>query len=138
MLRVTAILGFLGTLAITGCSRPAATAPPVAPALAAEPATLAKITFDTAVIHEDGLRGPADGLVAVSYEFCIPAKDECYQQVRAIDPRIQIMQGTRGRIGCSNDQALCIGQTHQPNFRQVLQKLAALEYVTEIRECVFE
>jgi hypothetical protein len=106
--------------------------------LVAEPATLAKIKFDTTAIHEDGLRGPADGLVAVSYEFCIPAEEECYQQVRAIDSTIQIMQGSRGRIGCGNDQALCIGQTHQPSFRQVLQKLAALEYVSEIRECVFE
>ena len=34
-----------------------------------------KVEFDLSHIDGDGLRGPADGKVAVSYEFCIPDTD---------------------------------------------------------------
>ena len=98
----------------------------------------AKIRFRLNDIRPDGLRGPPDGLTAVAYEFCVPADGRVYQEVRRIDPGVQFQPGSRGRIGCAKNQTLCIGETHQPRWRDVLQKLAALAYIAEIRECHFE
>ena len=102
------------------------------------PDPLSKITFDMTVLRDDGLRGPPDGLRSLSYEFCIPNTDECKAEVAAIDSSVQFMPGSRGRIGCGEGQCLCIGDTHQPNHRQVLKRLAELEYVDRIDECFFE
>ena len=111
------------------------TAPPTGPA---QRQAEAKIQFRLADIRPDGLRGPPDGLVSVAYEFCVPANDRVYQEVRRIDPGIQICPGSTGRIGCTKDQTLCLGNTHRPHWREVLLRLASLPYVTEIRECFFE
>ena len=97
-----------------------------------------KIKFRLDNIRADGLRGPADGLVSVSYEFCVPADAATYAEVKRLDPTVQITPGARGRVGCAAGQALCIGNTHQAGWRRVLEKLAALGYVKEIRECFFE
>lgn len=98
----------------------------------------AKITFDLRQLDDAGLIGPADGKVALSYEFCIPSTAACEAEVRAIDPSVQLARGSRGRIGCVPDQTLCIGSTHQPHFRRVLESLAALSYVARIDQCFFE
>ncbi|MHC4910920.1 MAG: hypothetical protein ACYTF9_14525 [Planctomycetota bacterium] len=105
---------------------------------ASESVSLRKITFDLDSIGEGGLCGPDDGRVAVSYEFCIPDDEFNAAEVRRIDPTLTISPGSHGRIGCGEMQALCIGSTHQPGFRDVLARLAALPYVEEIRECFFE
>lgn len=106
---------------------------------AAQPADLGKIKFRLDNIRADGLRGPADGLVAVSYEFCVPADAAVYAEVKGIDPSVQITPGGRGRVGCQAvGQALCVGNTHQAGWRGILEKLAARGYVKEIRECFFE
>jgi len=97
-----------------------------------------KITFRLDNIHPDGLRGPTDGLTSVAYEFCVPANTETYAAVRKIDPSVKIYPASRGRIRCSDQQALCIGETHQPNWRHILLTLAAQPYIAEIRECYFE
>lgn len=97
-----------------------------------------KIQFRLDNIRPDGLRGPPNGLVAVSYEFCVPADDDIYTAVRRIDPSVKIHPRSRGRIGCTDRQALCLGNTHQPNWHGVLNQLAALPYVTKIQESVFE
>ncbi len=96
-----------------------------------------KIELDVAQIDENGLRGPADGKVYVAFEFCIPNTDECKAAVRAIDPRIHLMPGSRGRIGAGEGECLCIGETG-PNWRDVLRRLAELPYVRRIIECHFE
>ena len=61
-----------------------------------------------------------------------------YQEVRRIDSSVQIYPGSSGRIACAKDQALCIGQTHQPRWREVLKGLTSLKYISEIRESFFE
>jgi hypothetical protein len=91
-----------------------------------------KIHLDLAAINAEGLAGPPDGLHAVSYEFCIPATEAAVAEVQAIDPTVDIMRGARGRIGCRDDQFLCLGHTHQPDFRGVLVRLATLDYVAAI------
>jgi hypothetical protein len=97
-----------------------------------------KITFDLSSLNSDGLYGPPDGLRALHYEFCIPANPDCEAQVRRIDPTVSIMPKSRGRIGCSPDEFLCVGSTHQPRFRMVLSQLARLPYVKRINQAVFE
>jgi hypothetical protein len=103
-----------------------------------QPAQSTKIKFPLDDIRSDGLRGPPDGLVAVSYEFCVPASDQVYQEVLRIDSDLKIYSGSPGRVGCMTGQALIIGETHHPNWREVLQGLSTLTYVIEIRECFFE
>ncbi|MFQ5583837.1 MAG: hypothetical protein ACE5GL_05325 [Calditrichia bacterium] len=115
-----------------GCNRTSArkSSEPVAPVL--------KIAFDLDRLNEAGLYGPPDGLRALSYEFCIPAREDYADEVKAIDPTIDISAGSPGRVDCSEDQFLCMGNTHQKNFREVLLRLAALPYVDRIEESVFE
>ena len=104
----------------------------------AGPTGESKIRFDLDTIGDDGLVGPPDGRRSVSYEFCVPGDAELVDQVRQIDATLEVYPDSRGRIGCSEDESLCIGNTHQPEFRGVLLKLAALPYVKEIHESHFE
>ena len=114
-----------------GCgSKPS---PPDAPGPAS-----AKIAFDLGQLNADGLAGPPDGLRAISYELCVPDRPECLTEAQRIDPSLELMRGARGRIGCDADQVLCLGSTHQPEWRAVLDRLAALPYVTRIAEAHFE
>jgi hypothetical protein len=99
---------------------------------------LSKITFNLEQLNQDGLWGPPDGLRALHYEFCIPGDEVHAAQVRALDPTIQIHQKSRGRIGCGPGEYLCLGSTHQPDFRTVLLKLASLPYVKRIDQAFFE
>jgi hypothetical protein len=97
-----------------------------------EPPARAKLGVDLDALNEAGLAGPPDGLRAVAYEFCIPARPELAAAVRAIDPTVEIYSASPGRIGCTADERLCIGSTHQPEYRRVLLELAGLDYVARI------
>ena len=97
-----------------------------------------KIELDLTQLDDDGLRGPPEGKVAVSYEFCIPDTPECRAQVERIDRTVTFMPGSRGRIGAAPNQCLCIGSTHQKDYATVLRSLAELPYVDRIIECFFE
>ena len=98
---------------------------------------LNKIRFDLSMLDEDGLLGPENGKVALDYEFCIPRDDQYLKAVTRIDPTIKV-QLSRGRIGCSPGQYLCLGNTHQKNYREVLYQLAKLTYVERIERAFFE
>ena len=100
--------------------------------------TWEKVELDLALLNANGLRGPPDGMVAVAYEFSIPNTDDCKAQVMAVDPTVQFMPGSRGRIGTRGDECLCIGSTHQKDYLAVLQALADLPYIERIIECHFE
>jgi len=97
-----------------------------------------KLELDLTALDAAGLRGPADGKVAVSYEFSIPDRPECRDEVRRIDQTLELMPGARGRVGSGPGEILCIGSTHQPNYAAVLEALAALPYVARIIECHHE
>jgi heat shock protein HslJ len=97
-----------------------------------------KIRFDLDRLDPDGLQGPPDGLRALHYEYCIPDKPEAVRQVTAIDPTLQIQRGSPGRVGCAAGELLCLGHTHQPGYRAVLERLATLPFVAEIHEAFFE
>ena len=103
-----------------------------------EPTPASKITFDTGRLDERGLAGPPDGLRSLMYEFCIPRDSARIADVRAIDPSVRVYPGSPGRIGCRADQALCIGETHQPGWRDVLDRLAGLAWIERIDESYAE
>jgi hypothetical protein len=97
-----------------------------------------KIGFDLERLDAEGLRGPSDGKVAVSYEFSIPDTAEHRAAVKEIDPTVVFMRGSRGRVGVREGECLCVGSTHQADYRRVLRRLAALPYIRRIIECHFE
>ena len=97
-----------------------------------------KVTFDMSRLDKNGLLGPPNGNRALSYEFCIPNTQEHKAEVKRIDSTVQFMPGSPGRIRCDKNECLCIGSTHQKDFKRVLKNLADLEYVKLINECFFE
>ncbi len=96
------------------------------------------IRFDVSQLDDEGLMGPPDGLRALSYEFCIPASEARVKEVEAIDSTVAIQRSSPGRIGCGEAEYLAIAHTHQPGFREVLDRLSRLPYVNEIQEAHFE
>ena len=97
-----------------------------------------KINFDLSQIDENGLMGQEGGKVSVDYEFCIPAGEAYADEVKSIDPSIGIYLHTKGRIGCEEDQWLCLGNTHQKDWKDILKSLAALDYVKRIEQNYWE
>ncbi len=97
-----------------------------------------KISFNLGQLNDEGLYGPPSGLRALDYEFCIPADPTFEAQIKAIDPTIVVFAGSKGRVGCAQGEKLCIGNTHQPEFKTVLLKLASLPYVKQIKQSFFE
>jgi len=130
------VLRRFGLWIIVSCFCLAATAVSAQPA--DPPEGSAKIRFDLSRLNDSGLRGPPDGLRALDYEFCIPSGERYVQEVKAIDPSAAVYSRSPGRIGCTEDQNLVIGNTHQLDFQEVLRELAALPYVARIDEAFFE
>jgi hypothetical protein len=97
-----------------------------------------KIRFDLDRFDAEGLQGPPDGLRALHYELCIPDRPDAIGTVTGIDPTLEIHRGSPGRIGCGTTELLCLGHTHQRDYRAVLERLATLPFVKEIREAFFE
>ncbi|TNE57824.1 MAG: hypothetical protein EP344_10730 [Bacteroidetes bacterium] len=98
----------------------------------------AKIQMNFSQIDSNGLAGSGNGKVAVNYEFCIPAHKRYWSQVRKIDTTAIRMPTATGRIGCSDEEWLIIGSTHQPGYLQVLYQLAGLAYIRKIEETYWE
>jgi hypothetical protein len=124
------------SLALNGCGGTEEEGEDRSPA--AEAAMSEVITFDLDPINEDGLIGPPNGLRSVMYEFCIPSDSASADEVLSIDPSLQLQTGSPGRIGCTDEQTLCIGDTHQSDWKAILERLAALEYVTRIDRSFME
>ncbi|MGD8714099.1 MAG: hypothetical protein PVG70_06115 [Desulfobacterales bacterium] len=97
-----------------------------------------KITFDLSRLDDEGLYGAADAKRALSYEFCIPNTVQNRAEVERIDTTVKFFAESPGRIGCGKHESLCIGSTHQKDFRRILQKLAELPYVQRIDQSFFE
>ena len=96
---------------------------------------LSKITFDYSTIDDNGLR---NGVVAVDYEFCIPANESIVQEVLSIAPAVRVMKNSKGRIGCTSQQWLVINTTHSPEWKKQLYAIAYLDYVERIMETFYE
>ena len=98
---------------------------------------LNKLNFDLTTISDAGLIGTNDSLRSLSYEFCIPATESALAEVQAIDATLKYSRSP-GRIRCKSTQYLVIGETHKPNWREILTRLAALDYVQRIDQFVGE
>lgn len=96
------------------------------------PMAIDKITFDLEQLDENGLYGPPDGKRSLDYEFCLPREATYGEEVRAIDPSLTLYPHSPGRIGCTEDQVLALGNTHQPNAVLILMELANLDYIQRI------
>ena len=68
----------------------------------------------------------------------IPDNIDYVSEVMAIDPTVVIYKQSPGRIGCTESEYLCVGNTATDSYLEVLQNLASLKYVKEIREAFFE
>ena len=102
------------------------------------PAVWQKIKLDFKNLDQEGLSGAKDSKVAVNYEFCIPRDPKKWKAVRRIDPSAERHAGSKGRIGCSDQQWLVIGSTHQKNYQRVLYELASLDFVERIEQTFWE
>lgn len=98
-------------------------------------AILSKIQFDYSTIDAAGLR---NGAVAVDYEFCIAADEVVFQKVIQIDEAVKLMMSSKGRIGCSKQEWLCINSTYSKDWEKKLYALASLKEVLLIRETHYE
>ena len=78
------------------------------------------------------------GLRSLSYEFCIPQTQEAIRDIRSIDPTIQYYRHSPGRIGCDDEEYLCIGETHNPRWKEILEAIAHLSYVEKIQQSFAE
>lgn len=96
-----------------------------------------KIKLDFKQLDAEGLTGSGKNKVAQNYEFCIPAEARYWKQVKKLDPSAQKNSG-KGRVGCSKEQWLIIGSTHQKNYQRVLFQLANLPYVKAIEPTFWE
>jgi hypothetical protein len=88
-----------------------------------------KINFNLNDIDENGMIGPLDGKREMAYEFCIPNNKAKRKQVSSIDKSVQFYIGPSGRIGCEDNQYLCIGSGGK---RETILKLASLDYIKKI------
>lgn len=106
--------------------------------LVSNPDVLSKINFDLSVFDENGLYGPTDGKRAMDYEFCIPSDEKYISLIQKTDPSVAIHKQSKGRINCSSLHYLCLGNTHQARFKEILIQLAGFDFVDRIDPCYFE
>lgn len=96
---------------------------------------VSKINFDYSNIDDRGFR---NGIAPVDYEFCIPAKDMDLKKVKQIEPDVKVMKSSRGRVGCTDEQWLCIVNTWDDAWKKKLEQIATLPFVQRIEETFYE
>jgi hypothetical protein len=97
-----------------------------------------KIAFDINRLDGQGLQGNESAKRSLSYEYCAPKSPQWHSKISAIDPSSRFMENSRGRSGCSTNEMLVLGDTHQKNFAEILTTLSELKEIKTIRETHFE
>jgi len=98
-----------------------------------------KIRIDLSEFNDDGYRVRPDGeKSATHYEFCIPAIDSILAEVKAMDPMAEVMKGSKGRSGCTDEEWLVISSTRKARFKEIIKQQAALPYIRKITETFWE
>jgi len=95
-----------------------------------------KMNFTFSKLNKDGLT--KDRKTSLAFEFCIPNEPEFLDKVKSIDESLAIYMSSTGRIGCEENQILCIGETKGMDYKNVLISLTKLPYVKSINESFFE
>lgn len=95
-----------------------------------------KMNFTFSKLDKDGLT--KDRKTSLAYEFCIPNEAEYLDKIKSIDESIAIYKSSTGRIGCGENQILCIGETEGKDYKNILISLTQLPYVKSINESFFE
>jgi len=98
-------------------------------------AVLSKIDFDVSAVDDRGL---VNSEVALDYEFCIPMNDATRAEILTIEPTVSIPKLAKGRIGCSDQEWLCIVSTNGPKWKERLYAIASLPYVKHIVQTFYE
>ena len=96
---------------------------------------LNKIQFDYAAVNDKGM---VNNNVAIDYEFCIPMDEDKAEEVRKIEPNVVIPRMAKGRIGCSDNEWLCIVSTNDAKWKEKLYAIASLSYVKRIVQTDYE
>ena len=94
-----------------------------------------KIEFDPKTVDERGL---LNGTVAIDYEFCIPKDENKVEEIESIVADVKIPRMAKGRVGCTDDQWLCIVTTNNEKWKEQLMSIAALPYVKRIVQTHYE
>ncbi len=94
-----------------------------------------KIGFDFAAVDEKGL---INSETSIDYEFCIPMDETMMAKIKAIEPEVQTPRLAKGRIGCSQEEWLCIVTTHGPKWKERLYTIASLPFVQRIVQTDYE
>ena len=97
-----------------------------------------KITFDVKDLDQNGYIMTLNIKAAIDYEFCVPYSNQSLQQVYQIDPTIVCQHGPSGRIGCTNDEYLCIGNTAEKDAQSILCRLSLLDMIERIDQTFWE
>jgi len=97
-----------------------------------------KLSFDIQHLDSDGLQGKKGAKRSLSYEYCIIDTPQLRTTITSIDPSSRFIKGSPGRSGCSAEEALVLGNTHQKNFAEILNTLSQLKEIQMIRETHFE
>jgi hypothetical protein len=88
-------------------------------------------------VNSDKIKFALETPPSTNYEFCIPNTAQNKALVLAADPTTLFLFG-QGRIGCTDDQVLCVGNTLDPDFRGRIGKLCALDIVKRIEPTYWE
>ncbi len=91
------------------------------------------IRFDLNYFDSDGNLRDGNGS-ALSYMFCVPADKQKVEEVRSIDPDLELVTDVKPEIRCqcSENEYLFYGSTRQKDFKIKILKLAGLSYITKI------
>lgn len=89
------------------------------------------VQFDLNQVDAQGTR-PKAGFQPLTYEMCVPNDPGATGGIESIDRTARCHPGVPGRAGCRPDQALCVGNTGQPNWFSVLSALSNEPFVRRI------
>lgn len=95
-----------------------------------------KMNFSFSKLDKKGLI--KDRGTSLAFEFCIPNTEENLNEIKAIDESIAIYKSSQGRIGCGPNEILCIGETVDKDYKNILIEISKLSYVQSINESFFE
>ena len=114
----------LASLLAYGCAGLMASGPPV-------PMRPGVVQFDLSQVDPQGNR-PNAGFKPLTYAFCVPNNPDATGGIQSIDRTARCYPGVPGPISCRPDQALCLGNTGQPNWAGVLAQLSNEPFVRHI------